>query len=266
MENESKNKLSIPLAIVVAGLLIAGAVYLSGSKAQDTAVVAGNQVKNDTQTATASIALRGITVTDHSLGNPEADIAMVEFSDTECPFCKNFHNTLKSIIADYGSSGKVSWIYRHFPLIQLHPKAPKEAESTECVNDLGGNSAFWKYLDSIFEVTPSNNGLDEAQLPILAKKAGVDQKAFETCLSSGKNKDKVDTDYNEALTAGGRGTPFTILILKKKMDDDKNATITTLASQFPPDTITISDDGTKIAISGALPLDLMKSIIDTLLK
>ena len=66
--------------------------------------------------------------------------------------------------SSYGKENKVAWGFRHFPLKQLHPKAVKEAEATECANELGGNDAFWKFIDKINEVTPANNKLDQAQL------------------------------------------------------------------------------------------------------
>ena len=59
---------------------------------------------------------------------------------------------------------QVAWVYRHYPIPELHPKAFHEAEATECAWEQGGNSTFWKYIDKIFEITPSNNGLDEAKL------------------------------------------------------------------------------------------------------
>src|SRR3989344_5485116 len=100
-------------------------------------------------------------------------IAIVEYSDLECPFCKTFQKTLHQIMDEYGESGKVAWVYRHFPLAQLHTKAAKEAEATECAAELGGNAAFWKYADRLFEVTPSNNNLELSQLPVIAAEVGL---------------------------------------------------------------------------------------------
>jgi len=95
---------------------------------------------------------------DYIFGNPEAEIKIVEFSDLECPFCKSFHVTLHQVVQEY--DGKVAWIYRHFPIDSRHPKADAEAVAVECAGKLGGNEMFWKYIDKLFEVTPSNNGFD----------------------------------------------------------------------------------------------------------
>lgn len=105
-----------------------------------------------------------ITEKDHILGNPNAEIKIVEYSDTECPFCKRFDTTMNDIMKEYQSSGKVAWVYRYFPLDSIHPRARHEAEALECANELGGNAKFWEYLTGIFKVTPGNNGLDPALL------------------------------------------------------------------------------------------------------
>jgi protein-disulfide isomerase len=106
----------------------------------------------------------------------------------------------------------VAWVYRHFPLDALHSKARKEAEATECANELGGSAAFWNYVDRLFEVTPSNNGLDLAQLPIIAQEIGLDRTAFKKCLDSGKFADYVAHDLDDARAAGGSGTPYSVVI------------------------------------------------------
>ncbi|MCI0542492.1 thioredoxin domain-containing protein [bacterium] len=97
---------------------------------------------------------------EHILGNPNAEIFIIEYSDLECPFCKRFHETMKQAMEQYGKDGQVAWVYRHFPLDAIHNKARKEAEATECAGELGGNDMFWKYTNKLMEITPSNNQLD----------------------------------------------------------------------------------------------------------
>jgi protein-disulfide isomerase len=211
------DNLSIPIAIVIAGALVAGAIIFSDSpksagQAADN-IATRNQVGADTDTADASIL--AIRPDDHVLGNPNADVLIIEYSDTECPFCKQFHVTMKEIMDQYGKTGSVAWIYRHFPLDQIHPKARKEAEALECVNELGGNDAFWRYLDRIFEITPANNGLDLTQLPVLAKEVGIDVNRFNSCLSSGKYADRVESDFADGVVLGVKGTPYSIVWNRK---------------------------------------------------
>jgi protein-disulfide isomerase len=227
-------KLSVPLAIVIAGGLIAGAFYYSNL--QNAKEIA--KAKTIPQMVSGGEEMRPITEADHILGNPNAELIFVEYSDTECPFCKQFHSTLRQMMDEYGKDGKVAWVYRHFPIDQLHPKARKEAEATECANELGGPTKFWEYLNTIYVRTNSNNSLPESELPKIAKDIGLDVKAFNTCLSSGKYADKVQADYDDAVKAGGRGTPNSIIVSK---------------------------DGTKTVVQGAQPYENIKNIIDALL-
>jgi protein-disulfide isomerase len=231
MEN---NRLTIPIAIIIAGVIIGGAFYFTRSGGSNSNDAGLPNVVNST--------VRPVDSTDHILGDPNAPIKIVEYSDTECPFCKQFQSVMHQVMDTYGKTGQVAWVYRQFPLYKgsdaLHPLAEKEAEATECVNELGGPEKFWTYLDDIYEVTPSNNGLDPAKLPELAVSIGIDRDAFENCLNSGKYADKISKSYDEALNAGANGTPYSIIL---------------------------TNDGRKIPVSGGQTYESMKAVIDTLL-
>ncbi|OGE83974.1 MAG: hypothetical protein A3B23_04050 [Candidatus Colwellbacteria bacterium RIFCSPLOWO2_01_FULL_48_10] len=220
----NKNMLVIALAIIVAGGLIGAGLMFSGGRE------AKGPSPEDAQPVIKS---------DHIRGDLKAPVQIIEFSDTECPYCKVFHKTMNRIFAEYGESGRVVWAYRHFPLTNIHPKAPKEAEATECAAELGGNVKFWEYLDRLFEVTPSNNGLDAVELPAISKYVGLDVALFNTCLASGKYKEKVNNMADEAISAGAEGTPYSIVI---------------------------SRDGDRYPISGALPYETVKQIIEKALE
>jgi len=222
------NNLAVPIAIVIAGAIIAGALYFTNNTGSPTAVPPEN-VPVDANVA-------AVSQDDHILGNPNAPIVVVEYSDTECPFCKNFHSTMNQIIDEYGKDGDVAWVYRHFPIDQLHSKADKEAEATECAFEQGGNEMFWRYINRIFEITPSNNNLDAAQLPKIAEELGLDKGAFETCLASGKFAARVESQFQSGIAAGVRGTPHSFIITTK--------------------------DGKKYSLEGAQPYATVKSVID----
>jgi protein-disulfide isomerase len=175
---------------------------------------------------------------DHVRGDKNARILLVEYSDLECPFCKRFHPTAKQIVDEY--KGQVAWVYRHFPLDQIHSKADKEAEAVECAKDQGGDDAFWKMTDKIFEVTPSNNGLNLDELPKLAGEIGLNSATLKSCLDSGKYTAHVEEDYQGGIKAGITGTPGNILL-------------------------DIKTNKTKL-IPGALPFEQFKIAIDGLLK
>ncbi len=220
------------MAIVIAGLMIAVAIVYSVGKESIPQANLGKTV-NEPSEATDNI--RPFSSSDHILGNANAPVKIVEFSDTECPFCKRFHSTMHRIVKDY--DGKVAWVYRHFPLDSLHSKARTEAKATECANELGGNSKFWSYLDRLFEVTPSNNGLDLAELPRIAEYVGLPRDSFEKCLNSAKHDERVQTDSQDAIASGGEGTPYSIIIGPK---------------------------GKRVAINGAQDYPFVKAAIDAL--
>lgn len=243
----SINVLSVPAAIIVAGVLIAGAVlYSSGgrntalapSNTQGGAVVQvqPSPVPPSAGGSAAMESVKPVSSSDHIRGNPNALVKVVEFSDTECPFCKRFHATMRQAVEEY--EGKIAWVYRHFPLDSLHSKARKEAEATECANELGGNEKFWAYLDRLFEVTPSNDGLDPVELPKIAQYVGLDKAKFEQCLSSGKYAAHVAEDLADATATGGQGTPWSIVI---------------------------AANGKKFAVSGAQPYATVKATLDAAL-
>ena len=191
----------------------------------------------------AAKGVKPVTGEDHIRGNLNAPVTVVEFSDFECPFCKGFHAAMKQTMEDYGKDGKVAWVYRHFPLDQIHSKARKEAQAAECAAELGGNAAFWAYADKLFEITPSNNRLDLALLPKIAQETGLDRVKFEVCLAGddhgGKFATHIEANLQDATTSGGTGTPYSLVINRK-------------GHIFP--------------INGAQPYEAVKAIIDAALK
>ncbi len=172
---------------------------------------------------------------DHIRGDAGAPVTLVEYSDFECPFCKSFHATMKKVVDE--SKGQVRWVYRHFPLDQIHPvKARKEAAASECAAELGGNEAFWKFADRFFELTPSNNRTDlDAVLPRIAREIGLDETKFASCLASGRHDRRVEEDVQNALATGGTGTPWTLVVSK---------------------------GGKTYPLSGAQPLAVVKQLVD----
>ncbi len=200
---------AVPFAIIVAGLAIASAVYFGDGKKGFAVAPQGDQNQN--------VVLDPITKDDHIIGNPDAKVIIVEYSDSECPFCKVFHQTMNRIMSEYGAGGKVAWVYRQFPIAGLHSKAPKESEAMECANKLGGNTKFWEYLNKMMEITPTNNGLDPAELPKIAKEIGLDMNAWTACFNNGDTAKIVEAGIASAGKAGARGTPYSLIVVDKKV-------------------------------------------------
>ncbi len=144
---ESK-KLSMPVAILLAGVMIALAVLVSG---RGGIQLGGNgKIKVQEPGSTEKI-MEPVTSSDHVRGNlDKAKVAVVEFSDLQCPYCKQIHPILGQMSEVYGDD--VVWVYRHFPLESIHPRARISAHASECVAELAGNDGFWKFIDGIFTV------------------------------------------------------------------------------------------------------------------
>lgn len=131
-------------------------------------------------------------------GNPNAPVMIVEFSDYQCPYCHQAEPTVEAVLAKYGD--KVSLSYRDFPLRSIHDHAEIAAEASRCALEQG---KFWDYHDQLFKT----NNLDKEALIGYAKDAKLDDKQFQSCLSSEKYKAQIDKDIDEGRKAGVNGTP-----------------------------------------------------------
>ncbi|MCD8484529.1 DsbA family protein [Candidatus Woesebacteria bacterium] len=159
---------------------------------------------------------------------------MIEYSDYECPFCKNFHETMVQVMEEY--DGQVRWVFRHYPL-SFHEYAEPVAQASECVAELGGNDAFWAFTDAYFARTEATGtGFPQEDVAALAAEvAGVNAGAVQECIDSGKYADNIADEMAAGAAAGVSGTPGTILV---------------------------TADGETELISGALPFTQVKTIID----
>jgi protein-disulfide isomerase len=203
-------------AVIIAGVLIAGAILLKDSKPRELSQQ--NQIPPANEIDFSNLDIKPISTEDHISGNINADLIVLEYSDTECPFCKIFHETMHKILQE---KENVAWIYRHYPISGLHPKASREAEATECAFEQEGNEGFWKYIDRLFAITPSNNQLEDQELTNIAQYVGLNTSSFYICLESGKYKNKVEADVVDGNKAGvGKfGTPFSLILKNGEIVD-----------------------------------------------
>jgi protein-disulfide isomerase len=132
-------------------------------------------------------------------GNPKAKVMIVEFSDFQCPYCRQAEATLKNVLAKH--EGVVAVSYRDMPLTSLHPMAFGAAEAGRCAGEQG---KFWELHDAMFA---DQAGLDHNGLIAKAKTLNLDEKQFETCLTSEKYKAQIQQDSQEASRFGINGTP-----------------------------------------------------------
>ena len=184
-------------AVVLGAVIIAGAIMYSPNEGGRVATTTsgGSGAAPPTSEIT-------ITADDHIRGNIDAPITIVEYSDFQCPFCQRFHPTVLRALAEYPND--VRWVYRHFPLRNIHAQAQPAAEASECVAEQKGDEGFWAFGDAMFE----NQGrLGTEFYREVAGELGVNLAQFDSCVSSNKYKDKVDADYNLGIQLGITGTP-----------------------------------------------------------
>jgi len=192
-----------PGAILIAGIMISVSILLSNGITSLPieglrAATANAPVTND-----AAGLAPVVTQEDYIRGNPEAPITIVEYSDFECPFCSRFHPIVKQIMAEYGN--KVRWVYRHFPLTQIHPEAQPSAEAAECVAEQKGNDGFWQFTDAMFEEQAT--GLSADLYRQTAQQIGVDLAQFDDCVATRKYQEKVESVQAGGVALGVNGTP-----------------------------------------------------------
>lgn len=143
---------------------------------------------------------------EHIVGNRNSDIRVFLYSDTECPYCNSFHDySLPKLLEEYGN--KVAIIYRHFPIVSLHPNAYVEAEALECAYEQKGNEGFWDMLDALYGAIEKENTFDVKALPMLAESIGLDSENLKKCVASGKGRSWVEYSIGQGVERGVYKTP-----------------------------------------------------------
>lgn len=193
----------LPGAIVLAGVMISAAViYSNGGFDKLTAggpANIGNVPGGQKEVSEDD---------DAFIGDKDAPIVMIEFSDFQCPFCRSFwRDTLPLIKSEYIDTGKVRFVYRDFPL-SFHPGAMPAAQAAECAEDQG---KYWEMHDKIFsEQEKLGSGTVQFSTDDLknwAGQIGLAQNKFDSCLDSQKYANEVANDQNDGQSAGVSGTP-----------------------------------------------------------
>lgn len=218
------NNQSLIVTLLVATILISGSmVYLGlqlqGGKSSQGDIEAGIQAyiaKQQAEAAQAQAEANKPTFVsgdysddDPVLGDANAPVTMIEFSDYECPFCKrHFTQTLPQLKEKYIDTGKLKLVYRDFPLGFHDPLATQQAMAAECVRDQTDDETYFVYHDLVFQTTNSNGrGMEKSQLYDLAEQVGADRATFTECLDTEKYKDEVAKDIADGMQAGVNGTP-----------------------------------------------------------
>jgi protein-disulfide isomerase len=153
----------------------------------------------------------------------KAKVAIVEFSDLECPFCKRFHDeTYDQLVKEYVETGKAVLVARDFPLSFHDPKATEEAAVAECVRDQKDDAAYFSFTKAIYANTLTNGkGLPEGKMMELLKAAGVDSTKALACSEQAATKEEIAKDIADGTKAGVTGTPSFLI---GTLDEDGTVT------------------------------------------
>lgn len=249
MEDRPSSFLTTPLAILLGSFVIGVSVLISGGVIKfgsPTTVPAAQPQAAQPQPAPAAPTSAKVSVDDDPvLGDKNAKVTLIEFSDYECPFCKrHFDQTYPQLKKDYIDTGKVKLVYRDYPLPFHDPMATYEAQAANCAKEQGGDTTYFKMHDEIFKTTTSNgNGLTKDQVRKIAADLGLNAGNIIACADGDKYKDEVAKDIADGSAAGVSGTP-TFFISKS----DPSGTI----------------EGTILV--GAQPYSAFQQVIDPLLK
>lgn len=171
---------------------------------------------------------------DFIYGKPDAIVSIIEYSDFECPYCKQFSPVPMEVVDQMPN--QVNLVWRNFPLQFHEPMASKEAAAAICAGQQNGNDAFWKFNEGIFKNTltngqglPKSNNLDP--LDALAKAQGIDIEKFKVCINSEAVQKQISADIEDGRNAGISGTPGVILV------NHKTGIFTVLAGAVPVESL-----------------------------
>jgi protein-disulfide isomerase len=231
--NYSTTSWTLPVAVVVGFALIALAIFFT----RDTNNPQSAATSTVPEVVTIPSVIKPVDDSDYIKGNPNAPILIVEYSDYDCPFCKSFHSTMNQIMDEYAVTGKVAWVYRQLPIVDLHPMSERISLNALCVGEKGGNDAFWEFSNLIFDQRELNEPTNITRLPEYAESAGVKRADLIACLDSRSQEAVLEASLADAKNAGIEGTPYSYVIV---------------GNQIEP-------------ITGAQPYVVMKSVIDNLL-
>ena len=220
------NKLSMPMAIIVAGLLIAGAIYFSSLAPKNTTI--NNNGAEVTTSAPAPVGKE-----DRTLGNPNAKVTLIMYEDFQCPFCEVISglqpnsSLLQSLrqrdsswtpfmpeVMNYVKNGTVQFVYRDWAF--LGPESIKSAEAARCAGDQG---KFWEYHDYLYAHQNGENegNFSDTNLKSFAKNLGLNTITFNECLDGSKYVQAVADSKDEGLKAGVTGTPKGFILKNGKV-------------------------------------------------
>jgi protein-disulfide isomerase len=155
---------------------------------------------------------------DHQAGAPDAPVTLVEYGDFQCPWCFRAHPIVVALQEQLGP--KLRFVFRNFPLTEIHPNALHAAEAAESVAGRSGADAYWRMHHQLYEhQQDSPDALDDAHLVQYATAAGSDPDQLSRDLESGAYDERIQADFSSGVRSGVNGTP-TFFINGTRWDGD----------------------------------------------
>ncbi|HEC65927.1 MAG TPA: DsbA family protein [bacterium] len=207
-----------PISIFLSGLLIAIAIIIAGGMIRNGGLVGSPPETDDPPEIDSggdpgALPTAEVTTSiddDPILGNPDAKVAIVEFSDYECPYCqRHWQETHDQIVENFVDTGDVMFVYRDWVAVPSHdPKATREAYAAECAREQGGDDTYFAFHDLIFGNSQLNGlGVSDDQLKTFANDLSLNSNDLINCIDSGKYEEEYLKDASDATLAGMTGTP-----------------------------------------------------------
>lgn len=214
--------MSIASAVLVGALMVSLSILVGSGVIKLKGVTTTNGLTNNQPTAAAASPAAGLPTQEVAvgpvkvseagapvLGDKNAPVTMIEFSDYECPFCKrHYTSTFPDLKKNYIDTGKVKLVFRNYPLSFHEPMATYEAQAALCVRDQGGDEGYYKMHGEMFTETTSNGtGLTQDQVLKIAGNLGFNADQVKSCIDSAKYKAQISKDIADGGAAGVSGTP-----------------------------------------------------------
>jgi len=218
------NKYMLPGSVVIAGVIIALAIFISNRGTTSPSNNTGNSTNSKTNSSSSSTLPQPNSVngtntsgnatatvslgTNPVLGNTKtAKIGIVEFGDFQCPFCKNFYDSVfSSIQSGYINTGDIVYSFRDYPLTTIHPLALGMAQESRCFAEQG---KYWQFVNKMYNTNQDTN--TPTVVSGYAKSMGLNMKTYQSCVQNSTFQSDIQNDINAGNRINIQGTPTFVI-------------------------------------------------------
>lgn len=207
---QKKKEIWFSVSIILIGIIIGSTIFIARTTKTNTEqeIIKNKNIISD------------ISDSDILIGNPDADVIFIEYSDFKCPYCRDFHKTMKRLMENYGKDGQLAWVYRHFPrdaIVQGDESLSLQtALITNCILKDYGNYKVLEFLNNVYEKLPLNYSM--TQLEELMELLEINKNSISKCTKTKAITNKIDSDMQDVLRIIEEGenvvTPFIVVIDK----------------------------------------------------